>query len=1051
MNNQNTSSSRRRLPPDDSLQAIAACADSSMERNPDGMADLSAEADLWQKLVRYETVQQPWVNLVLIVWGACLLCAPSAFAASFKYSATVNKIYVYGTGSATLSNIKTALPSAPLSVVDSANKIWLLSANLIVQDGCTLVLNGGATGDVNQLRLLSLNTGVSNTIVYIQADWGILDINNTKITSWNTNANGPSTNIQSFGRSYIYARSSLSTNGVTPWSSQMNITNSEICFLGDTNSNEQGLLWKVSGVDPNPTNNPHGVQVFGNVINSQLHDNYIGAYTFGGLNMRWLTNRIYNSAQYGLDLQNYSDNTLIMGNTFSNNQADPFLLSDCYSNIVATNIFSYSNGKLRFEGGKSNWMDGNSITNTMSLSVASDTSGPGSVYVRNETTLKVDLDTNSSATFVDAQGRIYKPDENVITTAISTSGSVLTLTPAGIGSSTTVVVRDLYAGVTSGTAHLDHLTWNPPAGVQWTFTAGSIGQAMNFTVKDLTNNMSYAISRGSFTFTNVTTDATGQLRFFDTATTTSSVVYEVGTANTNQNNSPYQYDAALNKIYVQNGVTATLSTIQAALPTAPLTLVDINNKIWLLSANLVVQDGSTLVLHGASTGGDVNQLRLLSLNTGASNSIVYLAADPGHLDINGTKITSWDTNANGPDSNYLTYGRAYILARSTLAGDGVTPLNSRMDITNSELCFLGGSTNSDQYGVVWKVSGIDPNPAINIHGVQVYGNVYGSRLHDNYMGAYTLGALNMLWLGNQVDNNAKYGLDMQDYSDNALLQGNTFSNNQAEAFLLSDCFNNTLATNTIIDLTGTLRFESGGSNWLNGNIIPAGMVVSAVSDTNGPGSLNVRNQPFLNVAVDTNSTVTFVDALGRIYQPTESTILTAVSANGSVLTLTPAGIGSSTAVSARDFFATAAPGTGYLSQLVWNPPGNVQWTMMAGSTGQALTFTVDDLTVGTSYSVSRGMVVIANITANASGQIQFTDTPGTINPVVYSVTAGSSTRANLSLQKFTNGLAISWTGGSGTLQSTTNLLSPNWQNVLTTNGPVLINPGMPRQFFRIVQ
>jgi hypothetical protein len=260
-----------------------------------------------------------------------------------------------------------------------------------------------------------------------------------------------------------------------------------------------------------------------------------------------------------------------------------------------------------------------------------------------------------------------------------------------------------------------------------------------------------------------------------------------------------------------------------------------------------------------------------------------------------------------------------------------------------------------------------------------------------------------------------------------------------------------LATNTFSDLTGTLRFEGGGSNWLSGNVIPAGMVVSAVSDTNGPGSLNVRNQPYLNVEIDANSTVTFVDALGRIYQPTQSSILTAISANGSVLTLTPAGIGSSTAVSARDFFAITASGTGYLNQLVWNPPVNVQWTLMAGSTGQAFTFTVDDLAAGTSYSVSRGMVVVTNTTANVSGQIQFTDTPGTINPVVYSVTEGTSAHAKLSEQLSAGGLTISWTGGSGTLQTTTNLTSPNWQNVMTTNGPVLINPALPRQFFRVVQ
>ena len=49
------------------------------------------------------------------------------------------------------------------------------------------------------------------------------------------------------------------------------------------------------------------------------------------------------------------------------------------------------------------------------------------------------------------------------------------------------------------------------------------------------------------------------------------------------------------------------------------------------------------------------------------------------------------------------------------------------------------------------------------------------------------------------------------------------------------------------------------------------------------------------------------------------------------------------------------------------------------------------------------------------------------------------------------GLAIWW--ANGTLQSTTNLAAPNWQNVPTTNGQISIriNPALPCQFFRVVQ
>jgi hypothetical protein len=109
-------------------------------------------------------------------------------------------------------------------------------------------------------------------------------------------------------------------------------------------------------------------------------------------------------------------------------------------------------------------------------------------------------------------------------------------------------------------------------------------------------------------------------------------------------------------------------------------------------------------------------------------------------------------------------------------------------------------------------------------------------------------------------------------------------------------------------------------------------------------------------------------------------------------------------------------------------------------------------------------VALANLTptatAGGSGQIQFGDTPGGTSPVVYSIAEGAAV-GQLAPQESVqlvadptigaNGLAIWWV--NGTLQSTTNLAAPNWQNVPTTNGQTSIqfNPAFPCQFFRVVQ
>src|SRR5207248_3325304 len=136
---------------------------------------------------------------------------------------------------------------------------------------------------------------------------------------------GPDMDYTLNGRAYIEVRSSLSTNGVTPQISRMDITNSEVCCLGSPEAGAYGLVWKViaataTNLPPASTNTIFDlVTVFGNIVNSRIHDNYFGVYTYGAQGMQWLANEVYNNAEDGFNLGEKSKEVLIQGNNLHNN------------------------------------------------------------------------------------------------------------------------------------------------------------------------------------------------------------------------------------------------------------------------------------------------------------------------------------------------------------------------------------------------------------------------------------------------------------------------------------------------------------------------------------------------------------------------------------------------------------------------------------------------------------------------------------------------------------------------------------------------------------
>ena len=296
--------------------------------------------------------------------GACL----GAPGRAVRYTSD-GVIHLQGCGqSFRLSDLVAAgIGADKLELTDRANKIWLLKVKLKVEEGATLVVAGGATGDANVLRLLS----TPSVGVWLRADNGGLRFESTKITTWDPARNGPDTDPSvaadgTGGRSYIATRSVLTkgratapptacgVNGGTrePYEGRMDIVNSELSYLGYYAGESYGVSWKVyykvNSADPVDAPPPGRqlyamVDVFGNISGSSFHHNYFGSYTFGGYCMRWSGNTFASNVMYGLDPHDDSDFLTIERNVFRDNGTHGVICSVECDHLVIRDNQSYRN------------------------------------------------------------------------------------------------------------------------------------------------------------------------------------------------------------------------------------------------------------------------------------------------------------------------------------------------------------------------------------------------------------------------------------------------------------------------------------------------------------------------------------------------------------------------------------------------------------------------------------------------------------------------------------------------------------------------------------
>ena len=239
-----------------------------------------------------------------------------------------------------------------------------------------------------------------------------------------------------------------------------------------------------------------------------------------------------------------------------------------------------------------------------------------------------------------------------------------------------------------------------------------------------------------------------------------------------------QYVPQLNMILVTGRETAiTLSEIAPRVPAG--LLKETAPGEWVLTAHLEIADTVTLHMRGRERGGDVDWLKLRS----DSGGFISLRTIDGRIVMERTRVTSWDANAGAVDER-TEDGRAFVLAKNS----STRVADTRLDIVSSELAYLGYSA-PESYGVSWRVS----KGGSRI----VTGTVIGSYFHHNHFGAFTFGAQNMIWRGNEFAYNISYGFDPHDDSNYFLVEYNSFHDNGRHGLIFSKrCVGNVIRYNT---------------------------------------------------------------------------------------------------------------------------------------------------------------------------------------------------------------------------------------------------------------
>jgi parallel beta-helix repeat protein len=207
---------------------------------------------------------------------------------------------------------------------DEGDGVYLLKVNLELKRHAVLLIEGP---QVSWLKLQSNQQGA----VRIFGDSANIGISKTKVTSWDPDLNDFDHEIND-GRAHIRVN-----NG------RMDIVDSEMAYLGqpklrNSGGGVYGLSWRVEN-----SSRYERELTTGSFENNEIHNNYMGFYSFGATGMTLRNNRVYNNIEYGLDPHDDTNNLIVENNeVFGNGNHGIIFSRRCVNNIIRNNR-SYDN------------------------------------------------------------------------------------------------------------------------------------------------------------------------------------------------------------------------------------------------------------------------------------------------------------------------------------------------------------------------------------------------------------------------------------------------------------------------------------------------------------------------------------------------------------------------------------------------------------------------------------------------------------------------------------------------------------------------------------
>lgn len=218
---------------------------------------------------------------------------------------------------------------------------WTLSADIVISQNARL---DAARPSVTELRLDSTPGARSPALTRIVARGGQLAIDGLRVLSWD--GSGPDTNYAD-GRSYL-----LAENG-----GRMDIRNAEVSHLGWSAGEPSGLAWRKPAVEGDPTD-PNVIRTgaTGSIINSTVHDNFFGQYSYEAYGLVVRNNAFHNNAEYGFDARDYSTGFQVAYNKVYDNGKHGINFSrGCMSNEIHNNeVYGNAEHGIMLDRGSNN-------------------------------------------------------------------------------------------------------------------------------------------------------------------------------------------------------------------------------------------------------------------------------------------------------------------------------------------------------------------------------------------------------------------------------------------------------------------------------------------------------------------------------------------------------------------------------------------------------------------------------------------------------------------------------------------------------------------------